>query len=56
MQVCKQDMSETQICRECGEELPPEAFIRTRTGTRMKICRRCVNLKKSRLMTERYDC
>lgn len=42
----KPDMSGTQICRECGEELPPEAFGITKKGTRFKTCKRCVNFKR----------
>ena len=36
----------TQVCKECGEELPLEAFSFTRGGMRFKTCKRCVNFKR----------
>lgn len=36
----------TQVCRECGEELPLEAFSITKGGIRRKTCRKCVNFKR----------
>lgn len=39
---------ETRVCRECGKELPITDFQETgRKGTRMHVCRTCVNAKRS---------
>ncbi|MBR0048180.1 MAG: hypothetical protein IJP74_02515 [Prevotella sp.] len=31
----------TMTCRECGRELPVEAFELYHTGTRRRVCRQC---------------
>lgn len=36
-----QNVQPTMRCRECGEELPLEAFELYATGTRRRVCRQC---------------
>ena len=45
-------MMETQICKECGRELPLSDFKKTRWGGYAGTCNGCIREKRSQT---RYD-
>ena len=47
---------ETRVCRDCGKELPITDFQETgRKGTRMHICKQCVQQKRKNTISAKTN-